>query len=98
MQLFAAEQARMKHPDLELDEKWDAAEFPHFTVFCNVQLGRPITWGEHWENAKIIEQFLMKILKQSITKITRSWIDVSILNENNLCNLRGDSCIKQNIP
>lgn len=50
----AAEQAGMKVPE-DLDaEEFDCEKYPHFAVFCNVQLCRPIQWGEHWENAKIV--------------------------------------------
>lgn len=55
MLLRAAKQAGMKIPELEDDdETFNADEFPHFHVFCNVQLARPIKLGEHWNNAKII--------------------------------------------
>lgn len=29
-------------------------KYPHFSVFCAVQLGRPMVPGEHFDNAKII--------------------------------------------
>ena len=36
-------------------DNFDANEFPHFEVFCQVQLNRPMNvLNEHWENAKII--------------------------------------------
>lgn len=52
----AARQAGMKVPDDKQieEDSWRPTEFPHFAVFCNVQLGVPVTWGNHWENAKII--------------------------------------------
>ena len=49
----AAEQAGMKVP-ADPDGDWDAKEYPHFNIYCNVQLARPIRWGEHWENAKVV--------------------------------------------
>jgi hypothetical protein len=49
----AARQAGMKTPP-EPDGKWSPDEYPHFHVYCNVQLGRAIQWGEHWENAKVV--------------------------------------------
>jgi hypothetical protein len=53
MLVEAAEQAGMKVPP-DPDE-FVPTEFPHFHVFCNVQLARPLVmWGEHWENAKIV--------------------------------------------
>jgi hypothetical protein len=55
MLVRAAEEARMKVPDDPND--FNAEEFPHFQCFCSLQLCRPITWGEHWENAKVIAGF-----------------------------------------
>ncbi len=49
----AAEKANMKVPP-DPNGEWDEKEYPHFNVFCNVQLCRRIRWGEHWENAKIV--------------------------------------------
>jgi hypothetical protein len=49
----AALKAGMKVPN-EPDKDWDPEEYPHFSVFCNVQLNRGVRWGEHWENAKVI--------------------------------------------
>lgn len=44
----------MKTPE-DSDKDFLPSEFPHFTVFCNLQLCRPMrTHSEHWENAKII--------------------------------------------
>lgn len=48
----AAKKAGMKVPP-DVDN-FDAEEYPHFQVYCNVQLGVPITWGNHWTNAEII--------------------------------------------
>ena len=53
----AADQANMAHPSENWDENWTdelKEEYPHFFCYCMLQLCRPITWGEHWENAKII--------------------------------------------
>ena len=48
----AAEEAGMKVPSLE---EFDPEQYPHFAVFCNAQLCRPLTsWNEHWENAKVV--------------------------------------------
>jgi len=49
----AAEKAGMKVPP-DPDGKWDENEYPHFNIFCDVQLCRRIRWGEHWENAKVV--------------------------------------------
>lgn len=48
-----AKRAGMKVPsDLE---NYDPDAFPHWHVFCAMQLGAPCpTAGIHWENAKVI--------------------------------------------
>lgn len=48
----AAEEANMKVPPDA--DNFNADEFPHFRVFCNIQLSRAATPTEHWENAKLI--------------------------------------------
>ncbi len=48
----AATQAGIKVPPNLDDFKFE--EFPHWVVFCNTQLARPMRHGEHWENAKTI--------------------------------------------
>lgn len=52
----AAREAGMKTPTFEhKKEEWDEDEFPHFAVFCKIQLGRSMSSpSQHWENAKII--------------------------------------------
>lgn len=52
----AATKAGIKVPE-DPDSDFNRAEFPHFIVFCTVQLARPIQWGEHWDNAKVVAQF-----------------------------------------
>jgi len=49
----AAEKAGMKVPP-DPDGEWKVEEYPHFNIFCVVQLGRRIRWGEHWDNAKVV--------------------------------------------
>jgi signal recognition particle subunit SEC65 len=62
----AAEEAGIKLPhDLE---EYNPEEFPHWHVYQNVQLCRAVTWGNHWENAKIIA----KIPKENLKKITEN--------------------------
>lgn len=49
----AAEQAGMKFPSDPDD--FSPEEFPHFHVFCAVQLGRRMgQLNEHWDNAKVV--------------------------------------------
>lgn len=52
----AAKEAGMKIPDLSNTDEFDAKEFPHFQVFCSIQLCRPIDWqaSEPEHNSKII--------------------------------------------
>lgn len=50
----AAKAAEMKVPDNPDGYDWSPDDFPHFHVFCNVQLCRPMQPGEHWDNAKVI--------------------------------------------
>lgn len=50
----AAKEAGIKIPESP-DENFDPNEFPHFFVFCKMQLERRMTGpNEHWENAKVI--------------------------------------------
>lgn len=58
MLVDAAVQAGIKVPD-DVDSidnmTFDTMEYPHFLVFCIVQLARPVAYhGEHWDNAKVI--------------------------------------------
>lgn len=50
MLLGPAEKAGIKTP-ADADN-YDANEYTHFAVFCNLQLARPMSC--HWTNAKII--------------------------------------------
>lgn len=48
-----AEQAGMKVP--ENVEEYDKAEYPHFHVYCTLQIGAPMPHTDsHWTNARII--------------------------------------------
>lgn len=61
----AAEAAKMKVP--KDPEHFKVEKYPHFHVFCAVQLGRPVKFhGEHFDNAKIIA----KISDEKIRKVT----------------------------
>jgi hypothetical protein len=75
MLMTAATQAGMKVPTESELERYEEVEdlardfpdfiqrYPHFHVFCNLQLCRPIRWGEHWENAKVIAAIPLEKLK-----------------------------------
>lgn len=58
MLLDAAQKAGMKTPPDDLcdnnEDGFSPDEYPHFQVFCTVQLARPMHPGDHWENAKVI--------------------------------------------
>lgn len=58
----ASEQAGIKVPKDVYD--FPVVDFPHFDVFCKLQLNRPCTLGEHWDNAKVIAQFSEEEIKQ----------------------------------
>jgi len=69
MLLEPARQAGMATPSAP---RWDGEdlesikdEFPHFYVFCRLQLGRSMSsWNEHWENAEVIADIPEDELKQ----------------------------------
>lgn len=53
MLIPAAKEAGMPIP--EDADNFDSNEFPHFQVFCTIQLGRPmVSMDEHWVNAEVI--------------------------------------------
>lgn len=63
MLVEAAYQANMSvppDPD-KFEEVKD--EYPHFYVYCILQLARPIRMGEHWDNAKVIAGIPLQQLK-----------------------------------
>lgn len=64
MLVAAAEKAGMKIPP-NPDNYFDVAnEFPHFAVFCNAQLGRPMNpMSVHWDNAKVIAKIPLNKIK-----------------------------------
>jgi len=48
-------------------DNFDGNEYPHFAVFCTLQLGRRMKMdGEQWRNAKVIAS----IPKDRITQMT----------------------------
>lgn len=61
MLVGACEKSGIRVPE-NLDE-YDIEKFPHFFIFCQLQLGRPIRWGEHWDNAEIISKLTVEELK-----------------------------------
>ncbi len=53
MLIGPAKKAGMKVP-FDADN-FNPKDYPHFSVFCSVQLGAPMpSWTSHWTNAKII--------------------------------------------
>lgn len=63
MLIPAALEAGMKVP--EDTENYDINEYPHFNVFCNMQLGQPMpNWTCHWSNAKVIASIPTNKIKE----------------------------------
>lgn len=67
MLVGAAKDAGMKVPENADDDKsWKIEDYPHFGIFCTVQLCRKVRWGEHFENARVIAA----IPDNEISKVT----------------------------
>lgn len=49
-------------PDVNKD--YDREKYLHWHVYCTLQLGVPVTWGNHWKNAKIIAKIPVEKLKE----------------------------------
>lgn len=58
----AAEKAGMLVPP-DANGEWNPEEYPHFSIFCDVQLCRRIRWGENWENAKVVARIPLDKIK-----------------------------------
>lgn len=55
MLVQAAKDAGMKVPEIDVDnEEYDREQFPHWWVFCVLQLDTAMSAGAHWENAKVV--------------------------------------------
>lgn len=57
MLVDSAERAGMKIPpaeELDTAPGFDKDKYPHFYVYCLLQLGRSMDWDEPWTNAKVI--------------------------------------------
>ena len=62
MLISAAEKAGIKVPPNT--DLYDAHEYPHFSVFCNAQLGKPMPYmGCHWDNAYVIAKIPIDKIK-----------------------------------
>jgi len=78
MLVAAAEKAGMKVPDNPDNlSSWEDEVYPHFFVFCQVQLGCAVHWGEHWNNAKVISEIpdneIMLITIEELVEIEKSF-------------------------
>ena len=60
----AAEEAGMPFPPDP--DNFEPEDFPHFHIFCSVQLCRAMEWTEHWDNAKV----LVKIPEEELKTLT----------------------------
>ena len=67
-----ARRAGMKVP--EDPEDFDEEEYPHFNVFCEVQLCRPVCYhGEHEHNARVVAKIpLSKIKKVTLKDLIKA--------------------------
>lgn len=76
MLVDAASKAGMKVPPDP--DKFPKKEFPHFEVFCIMQLGKSMrTPGEHYENAKVIASISDdEIFKVTISDIVKRGFSV----------------------
>ena len=55
MLVASAKAAGIKVP--ENPDDYNVEEYPHFTIFCNMQLGSPMpSWSVHWGNATVIAE------------------------------------------
>lgn len=66
MLVGAAEDAGMKVPPDT--ENYDPKEYPHFDLFCLLQLARPMQWGEQFDNAKILAEIPIEELRKMTVK------------------------------
>jgi len=62
MLLEPARQAKMKVPQESMIDERDLSplreHYPHFFVYCMLQLGQPMPYPTaHWENAKVVAGF-----------------------------------------
>ena len=66
MLISVAERVGMAVPPKDFDEdnlELIKEDFPHFVVFCNIQLCRRMHPNEHWENAEAIVKIPVEELK-----------------------------------
>ena len=62
MLIGPAKEAGMKIP-IDADN-FNPKKYPHFDIFCKVQLGAPMPWATaHWENARLIASLSDKEIK-----------------------------------
>ena len=73
MLVASAEAAEMKVP--EDADSFNREEYPHFAVYCNFQIGRPIlnSMSSHWSNAGVIagisDDEIMKVTMADLMKL-----------------------------
>lgn len=61
MLISAAQNAGMAYP--KNPDKYSKNKYPHFFVFCHLQLGRRMQMGEQFTNAEIIAKIPVEELK-----------------------------------
>ena len=77
MLIDPARRAGMAVPDNP--DNFEASQYPHFTVFCNYQLGRSMLPGDHWENAKVIANLAL----DKVTTITYKELEDMVYGQSN---------------
>lgn len=61
MLVAPALKAGIKVPPLKEIDSFDEASYPHFALFCMIQIGRPLrTWKEQYYNAQLISKLSTK--------------------------------------
>lgn len=70
MLIEPAKKAGMAVPEVadveafDLDSDENRENFPHFTVFCLLQLGAPMpSWSSHWRNAEVIANMTVEQIR-----------------------------------
>jgi len=73
-----AKAAGMKIPD-DVDS-FDSNDYPHFQVFCNIQLGQSMPyWTVHWDNAKAIAAIPEdKIRYQTVKDLVEAGVNINV--------------------
>lgn len=77
MLVSAAEKAGIAVPNDPKD--FDAEEFPHFHIYCNVQLGASLPYPTaHWHNAEVVASVpTSEIMKVTLIDLIKLGLSIS---------------------